>query len=70
MDINHLTIEELKIVKDAIIQRISKLSPNEGETHKFVVDDVEIHLNDKQAAHLLNQLHDFVYKQNGDSKFE
>jgi hypothetical protein len=70
MDINHLTIEELKIVKDAINKRINKLSPNEGETHKFVVDDVEIHLTDKQAAHLLNQLHDFVYKQSGDSKFE
>jgi archaellum biogenesis ATPase FlaH len=27
MDINHLTLEELKIVKDAIIQRINELSP-------------------------------------------
>ncbi len=43
---------------------------NKEKTHKFVVDDVEIHLTDKQAAHLLNQLHDFVYKQSGDSKFE
>jgi len=27
MDINHLTLEELKIVKDAIVQRINELSP-------------------------------------------
>jgi hypothetical protein len=70
MDINNLTLEELKIVNDAIVQRINKLTENKEHKNKFIIGDNILYLTQNQAAHLINELHDFVYKTTSDSKFD
>jgi hypothetical protein len=70
MDINNLTLEELKIVNDAIVQRINKLTENKENRNKFIIDDITLYLTQNQAAYLINELHDFVYKTTSDTKFD
>jgi hypothetical protein len=70
MDINNLTLEELKIVNDAIVQRINKLTENKENRNKFIIDDIAVYLTKNQAANLINELHDFVYKTTSDTKFD
>jgi hypothetical protein len=63
--------QEIELELESIVERrLNHKNTTKEGINKFIVDDVEIHLTDKQAANLLNQLHDFVYKQNGDSKFD
>jgi hypothetical protein len=70
MDINNLTLEELKIVNDAILQRINKLTENKENRNKFIIDDITVYLTKNQAANLINELHNFVYKTTSDTKFD